>query len=94
MAALEAAALVATARLLPEEAAAVDAELPDAATPPKGDVLACEPFWTDLPVAGSKKTLGSFAGSWAWTKPLSSAFLGAFWQKTELRCVGGFVVKS
>ena len=37
-------------------------ELPEV---PKGNVLACEPFVTDLPVAGSKKRFGSFAGSCA-----------------------------
>ena len=30
---------------------------------PKGNVFGCEPFRTDALVAGSKKTLGSFAGS-------------------------------
>jgi len=44
--------------------------------------------------AGSKNRLGSLAGSWAWTKPLSWEFLGAFWQKTEFRNFGGLLVKS
>ena len=45
---------------------------------PKGNVFGCEPFVTDLPVAGSKKILGSLAGSCACTNPLSSECLGAF----------------
>ena len=61
---------------------------------PKGKVFAWEPFVTDFWVAGSKKRLGSLAGSCAWTRPFSCEFFGAFWQKTELRLVAGFVVKS
>lgn len=68
-------------------------ELPDPEVP-KGNVLGWLPFVTDALVAGSKKIFGSLAGSCACTRPLSSAFFGAFWQKTELRLVGGFVVKS
>ena len=78
------------------EDAAADEEASELSAPdvPKGKVLACDPFVTDFCVAGSKKRLGSLAGSCAWTRPLSCEFFGAFWQKTELRLVGGFVVKS
>ena len=61
---------------------------------PKGNVLGCVPFLTDDRVAGSKKMSGSFAGSCACTSPISSAFRGVSWQKTEFRFVGGSVVKS
>ena len=59
-----------------------------------GKVLGCSPFRTLLPVAGSKKMFGLLAESWACTRPFSSELFGAFWQKTELRRIGGFVVKS
>ena len=81
---------VSTARLAGTADVSVESE-PEV---PKGNVLAWLPFVTDFPRAGSKKIFGSFAGSWACTRPLSSAFFGAVWQKTELRFVGGFVVKS
>lgn len=68
--------------------------LEEAAAPPKGSVFDWDPFWTDFPRAGSKKTLGSLAGSWAWTRPMSSGLAGALWQNTEFRFVGGLVVKS
>ena len=47
------------------EVEAEDAELPEEAEPvvPKGKVFGWSPFLTDLPVAGSKKRLGSLAGS-------------------------------
>lgn len=61
---------------------------------PNGKVLACSPLLTVLCKAGSKKRSGSLAGSWAWTSPFSSRFLGVFWQNTELRSVGGLVEKS
>ena len=41
---------------------------------PKGNVLGWLPLVTLLLVAGSKKMLGSLAGSCAWTRPLSSEF--------------------
>lgn len=84
---------VATDEAATDETAADEESLALPAVP-KGNVLGCEPFVTDLPRAGSKKTFGSFAGSCAWTSPFNCAFLGAVWQKTELRLVGGLVVKS
>jgi len=62
--------------------------------PAKGAVFACDPALTVAFRAGSKKSVGSLAGSWAWTRPFNSAFLGAFWQKTEFLRDGGFVEKS
>lgn len=60
----------------------------------KGEVFGWLPFLTVDLVAGSKKSSGLLAGSWACTKPFNSELRGAFWQKTELRRAGGFTVKS